>query len=136
MPELDPSPPLPFTFRDAYSRAPRLLDETAAVTRLQALVGDADSTPDELREYLLRYAALADRQAETTGDQHDINEAERTAEQLLNHDRQHGVTAGSTDKTTRCGPATAAAATSARNTPPGTPTTSANLPAPLAKGSP
>ncbi|MFI9206405.1 hypothetical protein [Streptomyces sp. NPDC053048] len=93
-PALAPVLPLPFTFRDAYSSAPRLLDEAAAVTRLQALVGDAGNTPDELREYLLRYAALADRQAEKTGDQHDIEEAERTAEQLLGHDRQHDVTAG------------------------------------------
>ncbi|MEV4438086.1 hypothetical protein AB0K09_03555 [Streptomyces sp. NPDC049577] len=94
MTEINPVPPPPFTFRDAYSRAPQVLTEAYAVLRLQVLTGDAHSTPDERREYLLRHAALADRQAETTSKRDDIAKAERTAERLLDHDRQHGVTAG------------------------------------------
>lgn len=98
MPELAPSPPLPFTFRDAYSRAPRLLTEALALGRLQALVGNATSTDGQQREYLLRYAALTDREAERTGDPDDVAEAARAANALLDHDRRHDVTAGLYDQ--------------------------------------
>ncbi|MFF5130980.1 hypothetical protein ACFY41_29165 [Streptomyces syringium] len=83
--------PAPFTARDAYNGAPEIPAETHAVLRLQVTSGDHAAPPEEVREYLLRHAALADRVAEESGDGDDQARAEKMGRALLDHDRRHGL---------------------------------------------